>query len=143
MTDFIPGLDLTESFFHTVLRPLLADAFPQLRYAAARLGSGSDVLGYDTPMSMDHDWGVRMQLFLLAADHERVATAVDALLCAELPIHAGRFADSLRAAINNEKIRTLPLIGSVDQFSDSTDLREDKSLLRRLDALYDPYDDSV
>lgn len=367
MTDFIPGLDLTESFFHTVLQPLLADAFPQLRYAAARLGSGSDVLGYDTPMSMDHDWGVRMQLFLLAADHERVATAVDALLRAELPhrwcghavhfgpveadgsrlpgedsdgpvahridvttvaafgwqqlrlpvtrplsvaewlltpqqqllavtagrvfvddvgeltrlrqrlayyprdvwlyllacqwtriaqedhlmaragyvgdemgarimaarlvhdlmqlcflmarryapypkwvgtafaqlpcadsmmpflqhvlaatdwqtrqeyfcaaceavaalhnalgvtpplpavctpfyerpfrvIHAGRFADSLRAAINNEKIRTLPLIGSVDQFSDSTDLREDKSLLRRLDVLYDPYDDPI
>lgn len=85
MADFVPGLDLTASFFHETLQPLLADAYPRLRYAAARLGSGSDVLGYDTPMSMDHDWGVRMQLFLPEAEYQQLAAAVDELLRRSLP----------------------------------------------------------
>ncbi|MET0425800.1 MAG: DUF4037 domain-containing protein, partial [Actinoplanes sp.] len=33
-------------------------------HAAARLGPGSDVLGFDTPRSTDHDWGPRLELFV-------------------------------------------------------------------------------
>jgi hypothetical protein len=65
MAEFIPGLKLNELFFEEVIRPLLADTYPNLTYSAARIGSGSNVLGYDTPMSTDHDWGIRQQLFLL------------------------------------------------------------------------------
>lgn len=85
MSKFIPGLDLNEQFFHGVIRSLLTNEFPSLRYSAARLGSGSDVLGYDTPMSTDHDWGIRMQLFLSEEDCEGVGTAVTQTLRHQLP----------------------------------------------------------
>jgi hypothetical protein len=34
------------------------------RHSAARLGPGSDVLGYDTPRSTDHDWGARVAVLV-------------------------------------------------------------------------------
>lgn len=44
MPDFIPGLDAE---------------FPDLAYDAALIGSGSEVSGFDTPLSSDHHWGPR------------------------------------------------------------------------------------
>jgi hypothetical protein len=51
------GAELARRFFTDVVEPLLSHALPGLGYAAARLGSGSDVLGLDDEMSRDHDWG--------------------------------------------------------------------------------------
>ena len=82
---FIPGAELSRSFFASVVEPLLADAFSDLRYAAALLGSGSEVLGFDTEMSTDHDWGPRVDLFLSEGDHARHAAAIDARLRERLP----------------------------------------------------------
>jgi hypothetical protein len=67
-----------------VVAPLLRRAFPALRYAAGRLGSGSDVLGFDDAESRDHDWGCRLTLLLDGADRD-LAPHVDALLDRELP----------------------------------------------------------
>jgi hypothetical protein len=53
-------------------------------HAAARLGPCSDVLGFDTPMSMDHDWGLKLALFL-NDDDEGKEGAVHSLLAQELP----------------------------------------------------------
>lgn len=64
MPTFVSGLVLSHRFFHEIVRPLLIEAFPGLRYAAALLGPGSEVLGFDTEMSADHDWGPRLFLFL-------------------------------------------------------------------------------
>ena len=61
---FVPGLTLSKRFYTDVVRPLLAERFPGLAYSAALLGAGSEVFGYDTPMSTDHDWGPRVLLFL-------------------------------------------------------------------------------
>ena len=47
-----------------MVEPLLSRAAPGLEYAAARLGSGSDVLGLDDEMSRDHDWGCRLTLLV-------------------------------------------------------------------------------
>jgi hypothetical protein len=65
---FIPGLRLAGEFYAEAVRPLLEAEFPARRYAAARLGPGSEVLGFDTERSTDHDWGPRLQLFL-GPDH--------------------------------------------------------------------------
>ena len=68
MTSFIPGIELCRRFYEEAVSPLLRQHFPTLPYAAALIGSGSDVLGFDTEMSMDHDWGPRLQLFLREQD---------------------------------------------------------------------------
>jgi hypothetical protein len=84
-TAFIKGMQLSELFFHEAVRPILAGRFPGLAYSAARLGPGSDVLGYDTPRSMDHHWGPRTELFLADADHAREAAAIVRVLSETLP----------------------------------------------------------
>jgi hypothetical protein len=83
-TPFVPGAELGRRFYLEVVRPLLDEAFPALPYAAAHLGSGSDVLGYDTAMSRDHDWGPAVTLFLPDAEAGR-APAIRALLTERLP----------------------------------------------------------
>lgn len=83
--DFVAGLDLNEQFYNEVVQPTLAAEFPGLLYSAARLGDGSDVLGFDDEMSTDHDWGLRQQIFLDEKDHERWATAVSQTLAQALP----------------------------------------------------------
>lgn len=85
MNNFTPGLDLNEQFYHEVVRPILAAQFPGLAHAAARLGDGSEVLGFDDAMSTDHDWGLRQQIFLQEEEHARWSTAVSQTLAHQLP----------------------------------------------------------
>jgi len=82
---FVPGLELAGALFAEVVSPLLAEAFPRLPYAAALLGPGSEVLGYDSVRSTDHNWGPRLQLFLAADDADDHAAAISAMLASRLP----------------------------------------------------------
>jgi hypothetical protein len=82
---FIPGLRLAGEFYAEAVRPLLDDEFPGLRYAAALLGPGSEILGFDTERSTDHDWGPRLQVFLGADDAERHAAPITEMLAERLP----------------------------------------------------------
>lgn len=68
MPEFIKGRTLSRLLFTEVVQPLLSEHYPRLEYSAGLFGYGSDVLGFDTEMSTDHDWGPRMQLFLNASD---------------------------------------------------------------------------
>src|SRR5690606_15704554 len=70
---FVPGRTLNRRFYWSVVRPLLDQAYPHLAHSAALIGYGSDVLGVDTPMSTDHNWGPRFQLFLSPADYTQHA----------------------------------------------------------------------
>jgi hypothetical protein len=70
MSDFIKGLDLCESFFHELALPIIDKYFPRLKISAGLLGYGSDVLGYDDNVSVDHMWGPRFYLFLSKEDIE-------------------------------------------------------------------------
>lgn len=81
---FIKGLELSELFYEGAVKPILAERFPDLIYSAALLGPGSEVLGFDTPQSMDHDWGPRLLLFLGEADHNSYQQEVDETLRREL-----------------------------------------------------------
>lgn len=87
MPDFMPGLDLNEHFYREVVQPILVAEFPALSHSAARLGQGSDVLGYDDEMSTDHDWGIRQQIFLSPADHARHALTISEALRQKLPYY--------------------------------------------------------
>lgn len=82
---FIKGLELSERFFREAVEPILAKRFPDLTYSAALLGRGSEVLGFDTPQSADHDWGPRLMLFLSEADHQTCRDKIDQALRRELP----------------------------------------------------------
>ena len=82
---FIPGLRLAGEFYADAVRPLLDREFPGLRHAAALVGPGSEVLGFDTERSTDHDWGPRLQLFLGADDAERLAGPITEMLAGRLP----------------------------------------------------------
>lgn len=86
MPDFIPGLTLSESFFNEVVRPILASDFPGLVYSAGLIGSGSEVLGFDTSMSSDHHWGPRVMLFFSEADFGRYRDQVHEALRHKLPV---------------------------------------------------------
>lgn len=80
----LSGRELARQFHADVVAPLLARSMPGLRYAAGRLGSGSDVLGFDDEMSRDHDWGCRLTLLVGERDRDAVP-AVRGLLEEKLP----------------------------------------------------------
>ena len=84
--EFIPGLQLSELFYWEEFRPILERNFPGLAHSAALIGYGSDVLGYDTPVSRDHMWGPRLVLFLPVEDYEKTSQAVNEVLRQELPV---------------------------------------------------------
>jgi hypothetical protein len=87
LPEFIPGLKLSELFYHEVVRPILEHHFPGLPHSAALIGYGSDVLGYDTSVSRDHMWGPRLQLFLDEENFDTSRAAVNDVLRNELPTH--------------------------------------------------------
>lgn len=64
MAEFISGLQLSKRLYLEIVRPIFDDYFPNVSYGAALIGWGSEVLGYDDPISTDHNWGPRLQLFL-------------------------------------------------------------------------------
>lgn len=78
---FVPALELNRDFYREAVRPLLTG----IRHAAALLGWGSDVLGYDTQRSTDHGWGPRLLIFV---PESAIAGARDAL--------EGRLPDAFR-----------------------------------------------
>lgn len=83
---FIPGQELSRIFYTEAVAPLLARFFGGLAHSAALVGYGSDVLGYDTPMSRDHMWGPRLILFLPQDGFEGLCADVVAALRAHLPL---------------------------------------------------------
>ena len=107
---FIPGLQLSQFFYAEAVQPLLAIHFPTVVYSAGLLGAGSEVLGFDTAQSTDHDWGPRLLLFLAEVDHKRYQPEINQMLRRELPhqIHGypTDFATTGDAAVNH-RVRIL------------------------------------
>ena len=125
---FIPGLTLNRRFFDEVVGSLLAREFPELVYSAALMGYGSDVLGFDTPQSADHNWGPRLQLFLSAGDYAQFGDIIDQTLREQLPLTFLDFPVNFSApdlgdggtqrmeAVDTGPLRHLIEIGAIDAY---------------------------
>lgn len=85
MTTIVKGLDLARAFYRRAVGPIIARQLPGLRYSAALIGSGSEVLGYDDAVSTDHHWGPRVMLFLAPEDHSQSSRLLHQALAAGLP----------------------------------------------------------
>lgn len=86
----LSGAELASLFFSEIVAPLLRRFAPGLGYAAARLGSGSDVLGLDDAMSRDHDWGCRLTLLVDGESRDQVPR-IRRMLEERLPERFGDF----------------------------------------------------
>jgi hypothetical protein len=71
-TSFLSGLDLARGYYHEVVGPLVG----RLPHSAALIGTGSEVLGFDTARSTDHNWGPRLQVFVAVGDADRVLAMI-------------------------------------------------------------------
>ncbi len=93
---FLPGVELARRYYSEVIRPLLGRLFPGLEHSAALIGWGSEVLGFDSLRSTDHNWGPRCRIFLTPADCGRAEDIAVALASALPDSFLGwptRFAD--------------------------------------------------
>lgn len=110
MTSFIPGLTLSALFYSEIIQPLLDRHVPGLVYSAARLHTGSEVLGFDTPRSTDHEWGPRLDLLLSPGDVARFAPQLDDLLAHEIPAtfhgYSTHFAETHEAGVRRIEAHT-------------------------------------
>ncbi|GAB6907089.1 conserved hypothetical protein [Desulfosarcina cetonica] len=72
------GLTLSEAYYQTFGRPMLADGFAacQDRVAVGLVGLGSECFGFDDRLSQDHDWGPGFCLWLEKNDYERFGTSL-------------------------------------------------------------------
>lgn len=120
MPEFVRGLDLNRAFYREAVQPLLTERFPDLAYAAALIGDGSDVLGYDTPRSTDHEWGPRLLLFLPDGSHPELGVAIEDVLRAELPVAFWGYPTSFGPR-DGRGVR-LPVAGAAGQVTHHVDI---------------------
>ena len=76
MPAFVPGVDLADALYRDVVAPALG----RTAHAAALVGFGSDVLGFDTARSTDHGWGPRLHVFVEQDAVDEVRSRVEASL---------------------------------------------------------------
>lgn len=105
MASFVPGLALNAAFYEEVVGPLLA-GWP---HAAARIGDGSDVLGFDTPRSTDHGWGPQLVVFVEADAMPQARKAVDTGLPGEFRGWPVRYGWDDVAVAHHVEVTTLPM----------------------------------
>ncbi len=125
MPEFIPGLKLSERYYHEAVRPIMDAHFPSQAHSAALVGFGSDVIGFDTPLSRDHMWGPRLVLFLPEMEFERLCAPVDDALRKNLPYTFRGYPTNF-AAPDNESVRWLEEInsGPVNHLVEITTLKQ-------------------
>jgi hypothetical protein len=81
----VSGLDLADAFYRQVVLPITRDVLASRPYAAAVIGSGSEVLGFDTARSTDHAWGPRLCILLRSDDVVAIGPRLDQTLTDQLP----------------------------------------------------------
>jgi hypothetical protein len=79
------GIELSRRFYDEVVAPWLARDFPGLEHAAALIGYGSELLGFDDAMSQDHNWGPRVIVLLSEGDFAALAPRLVAAFLGAAP----------------------------------------------------------
>ena len=85
MPKFIKGLKLSELFYKKAVKTIIESDFKGIKYSAALIGYSSEVLGYDTPLSRDHNWGPRLLLLLSESDYKKHKDHLNEVLRHKLP----------------------------------------------------------
>jgi Domain of unknown function (DUF4037) len=85
MAQVMSGLELARRFYFEAVLPIVEATCPGLAHSAARIGRGSEVLGFDDGVSQDHDWGPRLELFLGRTDRDHCAQRLAGALGDALP----------------------------------------------------------
>ena len=114
---FIPGLELSQHLYEEAVRPILEEHFVELPYSAALIGAGSEVLGFDTPQSMDHDWGPRLLLFLAEADIDTYRPRLEQALARELPPGIHGFPLDMAVVQRSDQALDLQTLGNLASHS--------------------------
>lgn len=104
---FIPGLELCEAFYHEFVKPLMSSEFGAIPYSAGLIGSGSEVLGFDTELSTDHDWGPRVMLFLEPGSAEKYRDSIAECFSRKLPTEFNGFSTSFSVPAEEDGTRSL------------------------------------
>ena len=73
------GLAINKRFYFQVVKPLIEKKYVGLKYACGLLGPGSDVLGLDDLTSRDHNWGLRLLIFIQDADISKKTEIIEFL----------------------------------------------------------------
>jgi len=105
---FIPGIELCRQYWRDIVAPIIDSLLPGLPRAAALVGTGSEVLGFDTQRSTDHGWGPRVVVLLpddadlSATRHGDLAAAIDARLPDAFGVYSTRFAAQTGGEVRNQ-----------------------------------------
>src|SRR5688572_3803604 len=135
MPKFIPGLKLCELFYQNQVRPILDREFPNLRYSAAVIGWGSEVLEFDTAISRDHHWGPRVLLFLTPQDYSKLEHKINQSLSNNLPYEFMGYSTSFsKPQPNGVRLPVRIERGPVDHRSEehTSELQSQSNLVCRL-----------
>jgi hypothetical protein len=94
---FVPGIELSRRYWRELVGPIVDIVVPGAPRAAALVGNGSDVLGFDTERSTDHGWGPRVFVFFddafpLDERAREIAAAINARLPESFAGYPVRFA---------------------------------------------------
>ncbi|MEO8073094.1 MAG: hypothetical protein ABI686_07580, partial [Acidobacteriota bacterium] len=117
MSDFIKGLELNENFYSEIVAEVLSSNFPNLKYSAALIGWGSEILGFDDELSADHNWGLRFQIFLSENDCKELWSQINKVLGETLP----------------EKYQNHPTSFEINVNEDQRDLKNAKNTKHNID----------
>lgn len=62
--NIIPGMELSRMLYEEEIKDIMGKRFSDVKYAVATMGMCSEVLGLDDKVSMDHEWGPLIQIFV-------------------------------------------------------------------------------